>query len=225
MNKILVYAVLTVVFGIKNLMAQESLGKNESPLFNGKEYVSFTLPLTGSLFYNDAKDVDNNSVKFDKVLYTDVALIYDVRSDELISRHPKHFSNVILVKEFVDYFTIGKDTFVYLSEKDAGIKSGYYLQIFNSEKYKSYAKLSKTIKDPKATSEKRSVEEKIQYFFKTPASPFYHSFNSINKLVALEKPHKKALKELIRSHGLQYDKNLQIKTALVMDYLSKVNHH
>lgn len=228
MRKNLLFAVLTVFFGVESLFAQNNLGNTPTvlpPLFNGKEYIGYSLPLVGSLFYNNAEDVEKNTIQFDKVFYSDVALIYDLRTDELISRHPKHLNNMIVVKEFVDYFTIGKDTFVNFSEKETGLKSGYYLQIFNSDSYKSFAKVSKSIVEPKSNTERRSVDEKIQYFYKTPASPHFISYNNINKLTGLDKQHKKALKDLIRDSGLQYEKNIKVKTQLVLDYLSKVNHH
>lgn len=228
MRNIFILAVLLVLFGEKPLAAQSSserVSESLPTLFNGKEYVGFNMPLVGSLFYNNAENIEKNTIRFDKVFYDDVALIYDLRTDKLITRHPKHFSNLIVIEDFVDFFTIGKDTFVNLSEKETGLKSGYYLQIFNSGSYKSFAKLSKAIVDPKSTTEKRTVDDKIQYFYKTPASPHFQPYNTIKKLITLEKQHKKALNELIRASGLQYEKDLKTKTQIVLNYLSKVNHH
>lgn len=224
----LILTILAVLLGVNSLVAQNASGnlpKELPTLFNGKEYVGFNLPLVGSLFYNNAENIEKNTIRFDKVLYDNVALIYDLRTDNLITRHPKHFSNLTVIEDFVDYFTIGKDTFVNLSEKETGLKSGYYLQIFNSDSYKSFAKLSKAIVDPKSTTEKRTVDDKIQYFYKTPASPYFQPYNTIKKLTGLEKQHKKAVNELIRASGLQYEKDLKTKTQIVLNYLSKVNHH
>lgn len=228
-NNTLMFTVLTVFFCVESLVAQSNLGKKIPDvlptLFNGKEYVGFNLPLMGSLFYNNAEDIEKNTIKFDKVLYDDVALIYDLRTDMLITRHPGHLSNLIVIEDFVDYFTIGKDTFVNFLENETGLKSGYYLQIFNSDTYKSFAKISKSIIEPKTTTERRSVDEKIQYFYKTPESPRFIPYNTIKKLTGLEKQHKKAVNELIRASGLQYEKDLKTKTQIVLNYLSKVNHH
>ena len=228
MRNIFVLAVLLVLFGEKPLAAQSSSDRVPDALptlFNGKEYVGFNLPLVGSLFYNNAENIEKNTIRFDKVLYDNVALIYDLRTDNLITRHPRHLSNLIVIEDFVDYFTIGKDTFVNFSEKETGLKSGYYLQIVNSDTYKSFAKISKSIIEPKTTTERRSVDEKIQYFYKTPASPYFQPYNTIKKLTGLEKQHKKAVNELIRASGLQYEKDLKTKTQIVLNYLSKVNHH
>jgi hypothetical protein len=228
MKKTLLYVVISLCFGVKSVVAQSTSGNTPESLpivFNGKEYIGFNLPLIGSLFYNNAQDVEKNTVKFDKILYDSVALIYDLRTDQLISRHPKHLSNLIVVKEFVDYFTIGKDTFVNFSEKETGLRSGYYLQIFNSDSYKSFAKLSKDIVEPKTTTERRSVDEKIKYFYKTPASPHFIPYNNIKKLTGLDKQHRKALKDLLRDNGFQYEKDIKATSQLVLDYLSKVNHH
>ncbi len=228
MKNTLLFTVLTVFFGLKSLTAQNNIRKSldlQPPLFNGKEYHSYNLPVSGLLFYANSEDVGKNTVKFDKVIYGDLALFYDLRTDQLISIHPKHLNKVILVKEFVDFFTIGSDTLVYLSEKETGLNGGYYLQVFNSDTYKSYAKYSKTVKEATSNFEKRSVEDKVKYFYKTPASSHLIPYKHIKDLINLDKQHKKAVKNLIRDNDLQFEKDLKTKSHLVLGYLSKVSQY
>lgn len=221
MKKLIILIFLTAkLFGQDSLIKTDSTLSNSS-LLNGREYIPSPFPVIGNSFYKNAETVENNSVKFDGVVYTKLPLLYDLKSDNLLSRRPGTLTYVILVRELVDYFTIGADTVVHLKQDKDGLKAGYYLQVFKSDKYVSYAKYTKSIKDPKALHEKRFYIETKGFFFKGSEQAVFTPYKNVNKIISLYKPHKKELKRRLRESDLNNSDDLSAKTVLVLSHLEK----
>ncbi|MCD8539490.1 MAG: hypothetical protein LRY55_06745 [Leadbetterella sp.] len=210
---------LVCLFFLANATAQTSNAK----IYDGKEYVTGNTLVSGTPFYRNADHQENNSLLFDKVLYSGVPLLYDLKTDQLITRRPGEGINMIVVKEMVELFTVGKDTIVHLKEAGTGLADGFYLRVFDSPLYKSVARYKKTVKDPRSVNEKRYYEESVEYFIKTPATDTFVPLKSTAKLLSTDKKHKKNLKSLLRTHGMENSENFPAKIALVLDYLNKAN--
>jgi len=195
---------------------------SHSKIYDGKEYVLTTILVSGSPFFNDGENQENNTLLFDKVLYKNVRLLYDIKADELITRRREELTDMIVVKELVDFFTIGKDTIVYLKEAATGLPDdGFYLQIFNSPAYKGVARYKKEIKEPRAVKEKSYYLETVKYFVKTPGSEHFIPVRNIRNLLTLDKQYKKKLRHLLRTHG--NPDSFPASIALVLDYLNKAS--
>lgn len=192
-----------------------------SKIFDGREYVITGALISGTPFFNNAENSENNTLRFDQVLYTGLPLLYDIKADQLVTRRPGVLTNMIVVKELVDFFTIGKDTIVYLKETATGLTDGFYLQIFNSPTYKSVARYKKTIRDPRTVNEKRYYFETAEYFLNTPDSDHFVPLKNIRTLLSIDKQYKKNLRSLLRTHGNRED--FPATVALVLDYLNKAS--
>lgn len=203
------------------LLVPATAQTSNSKIYDGKEYVSNTIPVSGTPFFNDGGNQENNTILFDKVLYRDVRLLYDIKADELITRRRGELTNMIVVKELVDFFTIDKDTIVHLKEAVTGLPDGFYLQIFNSPAYKSVARHKKDIKEPRAVKEKSYYFKTVKYFVKTPGSEHFIPVRNIRNLITLDKQYKKKLRRLLRTHGDR--ENFPASIALVLDYLNKAS--
>lgn len=204
-------------FPLVSATAQTFNGK----IYDGKEYVQGTMLISGTPFFHDGENQENNSLLFDKVLYRDVRLLYDIKTDELITRRRGELTDMIVVKEMVDFFTIGKDTIVHLKEAATGLSDGFYLQIFNSPAYKSVARYKKAVKQPRAVKEKSYYFETVKYFMKTPGSDHFIPVRNIGNLLSIDKQHKKKLRRLLRTHGSR--ESFPASIALVLDYLNKAS--
>lgn len=192
-------------------------------IYDGKEYVVSNMLISGTPFLYNAENSENNTLLFDNVLYSGLLLFYDIKADQLITRRPGELSNVIVVKEMVELFTIGKDTIVRLKEAETGLADGFYLRVFDSPRYKSVARYKKAIKDPRSPNEKRYYTETVEYFIKTPASDRFVPLKNTGKLLSIDKKHKKNLKSLLRTYGMENNASATAKIALILDYLNKAD--
>ena len=190
-------------------------------IFNGREYIITGALVSGTPFFNNAENSENNTLRFDEVVYQGLPLLYDIKTDQLVTRRPGELTNMIIVKEMVDFFTIGKDTLLHLKEASTGLADGFYLQVFNSPAYKSVARYKKAVRDPRAINEKRYYFETVEYFLKTPDSEKFLPVKNIRTLLSVDKQYKKNLKSLLRTHGNRED--FPGSVALVLDYLNKTN--
>ena len=188
-------------------------------LYDGREYVIIPSLISGTPFYKDAEDARSNAVCFDKVLYTEIPLLYDIRADELLATRPGELTNMVVVKEFVTFFTIGSDTIVHLNEDTTGLASGFYLQIFDSPHFKSVARYRKAVKDPRAVNEKRYYFQTVDYYLKTPASEHFVPLRNTRTLLSINKHHRKTLRKLLQTEGNRED--FRVNIALVLNYLNK----
>lgn len=195
--------------------AQTSNGK----IYDGKEYVLSAVLISGTPFFHNGENQENNTLLFDRVFYSGVPLLYDIKTDELITRRRGELTNMIVVKEMVDFFTIGKDTIVHLKEAVTGLPDGFYLQIFNSPAYKSVARYKKVVKEPRTVKEKSYYFETVKYFVKTPDSGHFIPVGNTRNLLSIDKQYKKNLKRLLRAHGNR--ESFPASIALVLDYLNK----
>ncbi len=192
-------------------------------IYDGREYVINSALISGTPFFKNGENPEGNMLLFDKVVYTDLPLLYDITADQLLTRRPGESSNVIVVKELVELFTLGQDTLVSLKKTATGLEDGFYLRIFDSPRYKSVARYRKSVKDPRSVNAKKYYEETVEYFVKTPASDQYVPLKTTGKLLSIDKQYKKNLKSLLRTHGMENSENLPAKIALVLDYLNKAN--
>lgn len=177
--------------------------------------------ISGTPFFHNGENQENNTVRFDQVIYRDVPLLYDIKADQLVTRRGSELTNMVVVKEMVDFFTIGKDTIVYLKEALTGLEDGFYLQIFNSSSYKGVARYKKVVREPRAVNEKSYYFETVKYFVKTPDASHFIPVGNIRNLLSIDKQYKKNLKRLLRTHGPR--ENFPVSIALVLDYLNKAN--
>ena len=197
--------------------AQKFNGK----IYNGKEYVPATVFISGTPLYHNGENRENNTLMFDKVLYKDIRLFYDIKTDDLIITQRTGLTDIIVVKEMVDFFTIGKDTIVHLKEAATGLTDGFYLQIFNSPAYKAVARYKKEVKIPQVVNEKSYYSETVKYFVKTPGSDHFIPVRNIQNLLSIDKQYKKKLKQLLRAHGNR--ESFPASISLVLDYLNKTS--
>lgn len=202
-------------------LAQTTAQTLNTKIYDGKEYVVSNVLIAGTPFFENAENSENNTILFDKVLYSGVPLFYDIKADQLITRRPGELSSVIVVKEMVDLFTIGKDTIVRLKEANTGLADGFYLRLYDSPEYKGVARYKKAVKDPKTANEKRYYTETVEYFVKTPAADRFVPLKNAEKLLSFDKKHKKNLKSLLRTYGI--NENSTAKIAFILDYLNKAN--
>lgn len=205
------------------LWTSASAQTTHSKIYDGREYVIIPALISGTPFFKDTENSDHNSLLFDKVLYTGIPLLYDIRYDQLVTTREGELTNMIVVKELVDFFTIGKDTVVNLKESATGLSDGFYLQVFNSPDYKSVARYKKGVKDPRSVNEKRYYFETVEYFMKTPASDLFVPLRNNRNLFSINKQYKKGLKKLLQTQGNRED--FQGNIALALDYLNQMTRH
>ena len=86
----------------------------DSRLFNGREYIRNGTPAKGSPFF-ESDSLQLGSLSYDGILYRDIALEYDMISDELIIHNFAGDALISLTPEKITFFSIAGHRFRYIA--------------------------------------------------------------------------------------------------------------
>jgi hypothetical protein len=112
----------------------QTLGE-ESPLYNGSEYLEYAYTLQeGHPFYLSANFVNGN-VNLDGMIFHDVPMLYDIIKDQLIIQDFQRVYKINLPADRVQQFFLLGHLFVRLTRDSADqIKTGFYDQLYGENK-------------------------------------------------------------------------------------------
>ena len=119
--------------------------KGNSPLYNGRQFYSYSSSIQGHPFYNVTK-WSNGAVLYDGLWYHNIPLLYDISRDELIVNHPSSIP-AVLFSERVSQFIINGEVFVYLREDKKGIIQKGFYQLLQDGKAVLYKKSFKLLEE------------------------------------------------------------------------------
>lgn len=213
------FLVLGLIFFLeRNGIAQSA---ELSPVYDGREYIPISLKVEGSPYFNESVLFGVGDVHFDNVLYTSVPLLYDLVTDQLVIQRNHLFVSIIVVKNFVEGFSLGGSTFVHLKEEVD--KPGYYEQIFKSDSYQAFIKHSKIILNHSSTTKVREYHTSKKFFYRVGENGPLLQYKRVKALFPDNKEQKKAIKGLLKQNDLEYVNNLREQTSVVFSYLSTVS--
>lgn len=163
-------------------------------------------------------------VFFDKQLYENVPLKYDIYKDQLVKSFEKSDSEAItIISQKVDYFIISNKRFVNIANKynDQKEVSGFLEEIYVGNKIATYIKHSKTAKDFIVESKLYTkFEESTDYkiFYKSKFS----SINSQKQTILLFPEFKTEIKDFYLKNKFQGNNNQDQFIADLSQYIESL---
>ncbi len=190
-----------------------------SPVYNGREYAFNPAKMYGTPYFNEMVLFEKGEVTYDQVLYKEVPLMYNLVTDELVTQRSHMFVNIVIVKDFVEQFSLRGSLFVHL--KDNVTKTGYYEQIFKSDKYHAYIKHSKNVINSSSPGQLNEYNKSRTYFYQLREEDAkLVQFKKVKSLIPTDKEQRKVIKRLLKENALQNSNDLTAQTVLVLSYLS-----
>lgn len=198
-----------------------SIGK-QAGIFNGAEYRFYDPLIKGSAYFSDIKEFRPGSVYYYGVYYSNVPMLYDLNTDEVIAMLYDHFSMYSLVKEKVESFNLLDHHFIYVKSdmpaEKAGLKPGFYDQLYQG-KTEVLVKREKTIQTNSSAEKYFSAETK--WFLRK--NNISYEFGSEGALLKLLKDKKKELKQYINTNRIKFRANPEeamVKIVSFYDHLT-----
>jgi hypothetical protein len=200
-----------------------SIGE-QSPIYNGAEYYFYDPLIKGNAYFLDVNAFTPGTILYDRTLYHDVPMLYDVFSDKVVVLLYNHFSKISLVKEKVQSFEFLNHRFVNISadslNNNSIIKSGFYDELY-SGKSQVLCKRSKNIQTNSSVSINESYFTPAKdYFFRK--NNIYYSITSQGSMLNVLKDKKKELQQYIRANQIKFRKTPEeamVKIASYYDHL------
>lgn len=193
-------------------------------LFKGKQFMPYRLSIVGSPNHADLDIMENCSIVYDGLLYTNIPLMYNLVDNVVVSRHPVRMVNVILEEHLIQSFQLGEDRFVNLTEKHGTLMPGIYQVIYGGDQFISLAKRSKAIHNYRNGSIlERRYNSSVDFYIYFPQEDRVQLIRKQSELFRMAPENRRELRRLIRSHGLRFKNEPEQVIATVLEFMEQSN--
>jgi hypothetical protein len=163
--------------------------------------------------------INKGRVIYNGILYSDVDLVYDLKSANLI--HVKSTGEWIsLIKSDVKMFTLGERDFINLKVREDSVANFY--EVILSGQNQLLAEHSIKIGNYNTKIFRRELEQKVRYLAQNKNSYYY--VNSKNDVQKAFKDKKLEVSKFIKNEGLDFNNNLIESIKEVMRYYNKLSN-
>jgi hypothetical protein len=209
----------------------------DSRLFNGREYIRNGTQAKGFPFF-ESDSLRPGSLAYDGILYHDLAMEYDMVSDELIIHNYTGDALISLVPEKMASFSIAGHHFRYVAPTavvPAAVapaasnptavapapaaraasnlpETGFYEELYATPRLALLARRKKTLQFPSSQDDQPGYVQVDRYFLLKDANAY--SIRDENDLMAALKDKKDPLKKMIRKNKLSF-KRQHFENSLV----------
>lgn len=216
-------AVLVVVVSINNGFGQ-SAEQKAALLYQGRIYQRHPVGIEGNPGFKDLAFVNGGTVLYDSIRYRDLVLFYDIVKDELVALHPDGVTSIILVKPFVQEFTMSGDTLINVLRRQAELEPGYYQRLLSTTSGTCLVKRHKKINHFTSSTERRSsFLEANRYFVRVGNGSLFYEVKSQSALLRHFKSRRKQLRDLLFGRGVRFREQPEEAIRLVFNYMAQIS--
>jgi hypothetical protein len=178
----------------------------EEGLYTGPEYYGYPFRFQDGQPYYYKDQMDTGWIKYEGVLYENVAMRYDLIKDQLVVSQPRNNARICVINDRVARFHLFNTTFIYVKTDTAkaGIASGIYALLYEHNDNVLLKRYRKTI-----TEELSMVEGVLRYI--TDANSFaikkgnkYYPVSGKKDVLNVYADKKKQLQQYIRKNNLDF---------------------
>lgn len=194
--------------------------KQTARLYNGTEYVMYDQHIKGDPYF--LPQVQPGSILYDGTLYTNIPMLYETTSGNLVIRQYNNGVLMNLISEKVGQFTLSGHYFVHIVPDSANtiLTDGFYDRIYNGSA-SVYVKRQKILFEDGSTFE-RSFILKDRYFIY--ANNNWYPVHSQNEALDIFKDKRKEISKYLRQNGLKYRKAPEATLTAIAAYHDKLTH-
>jgi hypothetical protein len=199
-----------------------SLGE-QSPLYNGKEYLDYAGTIKVGHQFFSTKDFVNGSILFDGMLFEDVMILYDIVKDKVVLRHHNKYFKIDLPVEKIAEFKIRDHHFVHLiSDSAKVIAEGFYDKLFNG-KIDLYVKRTKVIREELTRNDLTTIaDEKNTYYIKKQG--VYYVVKNMRGLLRILNDRREVVRQYLRSKRIRYKDDKEAAILMALKYYDSLSN-
>ncbi|HUX84549.1 MAG TPA: hypothetical protein VMV20_04910 [Chitinophagaceae bacterium] len=193
------------------VQSYQAFNQNQSRLYNGIQYLSYSFPVTGFPFLN-TDQWSSGSVSYDREEFSPVPLLYDLVRDEVVVMGMDSGARIVLRPDLVSWFRMQGHTFIRVSgDTGVGLPDGYYDQLYSGP-HELLAHRSKTMQESiSGTTLTRTFQSSVHYYVRMGNT--FHSINGKGALLSLFKDKKPAIQAYLRENHIRYHRDPELALA------------
>ncbi len=196
--------------------------RQESPLYNGKEYIEYAYTLQEGHPFFQSPDWMIGTIHFEGMTFREVPMIYDIVKDQVIIQDFQRVFKINLPADKIQQFTVAGHTFIRLirGENDR-IKTGFYDQLYHG-KISLYVRREKKITETYGLQIVKGVSGKNIYYIKKNGN--YYDIRNKGELIDLLKDHKKEVQQYLKKTGTNFRDDPETVMASAVEYYDKITN-
>jgi hypothetical protein len=200
----------------------QTLGE-ESPLYNGSEYLEYAYTLQeGHPFFLSTNFVNGN-VNLDGMIFLDVPMLYDIIKDQLIIQDFQKVYKINLPADRVQQFSLLGHLFMRLTRDSIGqIKTGFYDRLYNG-KTSLFAKREKKILEKYSNVQisKVVISQNIYYIKK---DGIYRAVKNKSSMLAVLKNKKKDVQQYLKTNNIKFKQEPERAMIMAVKYYDQLTN-
>jgi hypothetical protein len=200
----------------------QNLGE-ESPLYNGSEYIEYAYTLQeGHPFFQLATFVNGN-VNLDGMVFRDVPMLYDIVKDQLIILDFQKVYKINLPADKVQQFSLLGHVFVRIVRDSADqVKTGFYDQLYKG-KIGLLARREKRVMEKYSNIQisKVVISQDVYYIKKDGV---YHTIKNKSSLFAVLKNKKKEVQQYLNTNKIKFKREPERAMIMAVQYYDQLTN-
>lgn len=200
----------------------------ETGLYNGSEYAyKLYYPFVineGDPFFL-TKQFDTGTVFYNRILYENVPLLYDLVKEEVLTKNPTNTSIIRLNNEKIEWFTILGHRFIKLYKDSVNhpeFHTGFYDQLYDGNTA-LYKKVSKIFKENTASFQgvNKYIVDVNGYYIKKNNQ--YYKVKNKKSLLGVLNNKKKEIDQFMRKNKLNVKRTREYTLTKTVVYYDSIN--
>ncbi len=190
---------------------------DQSPLYNGKEYIDYSYTLHEGHPFFESRDFLKGEIHFENMIFHDVPMLYDLVKKQLITYDIRNIYKVVLPNNKIRQFTIAGHTFVRIEHDN--ISTGFYDQLYKG-KINLYAMREKRIIEQRDTYRIDNVIDShtTYYIFKEGT---YYSFKNKRGLLDILKGKRNEIEDYLQKNNMRFKDDPEAAMIKAVEYYNK----
>jgi hypothetical protein len=178
----------------------------EEGLYTGSEYYGYPYHFQSGqpYYYNDTQDT--GWIKYEGILYKNIAMRYDLIKDQLIVTQPKNNARICVINDRVQSFNLFNTTFVYIKtdSSKSHVAPGFYALLYDHDGHMLLKRNRKSVQEELSTTEGILRYINDDNFFIIKRGNTYSYVSDKKGFLKLYADKKKQLQQYIHKNGLDF---------------------
>ena len=150
--------------------------------------------------------------------YANVQLKYDIIKDQLVTLYTDNLSEIALIPEQVDSFSLYGQTFVRMTQQE-GIPAGYYAKIYKGKNYVLYGRYTKSVLPQQFVNGGLYDIVSTRDFYYLKLDNKFHAVKSLKNLGELLSASKKQIKSFKHTDVAATEASTDLPSNHYLDYV------
>ena len=196
---------------------------NQSPLYNGKEYLDYAFTIKVGHQFFSGKDFAMGSIHFDGMVFENVMILYDIVKDKVVLRHHNKYFKIDLPVEKIAEFKLREHFFVRLLADSARvIEEGFYDKLYGG-KINLFVKRTKEIREELSRNDLTTIADEKKTFY-IEKQGVYYAVKNMRQLLRVFSDRREKVRQYIKTTRMRFKNDSETVILSAVKYYDGLSY-